>query len=172
MTDVTLVEGKLAFAFSGVRYAEQYDNWAHYRKQFQPTCGGSKAMDFIIVVQSTVWLIEVKDYRQLPRTNPTDLADEVAQKVRDTMAGLFSAKFLANDSDERNVADAALASQKIRVGVHLEQPKKLSRLFPQAIDPAKFLLKLKSRVRFADHHPKVFDSRSIPTALQLVVTAK
>ena len=171
MADFTLTEGKLSFGFSGVQYAEKYDDWAHYRNQFQSACGSAKAMDFAVIIRSILWLIEAKDYRQYRRTKPVDLPDEIAEKVRDTMAGLFSAKVHAVNPDEKNAAAAALKCNRIRIGVHLEQPKKSSKIFPKAVDPAKLLQKLKSRVGFADPHPKVFDMGSIPSDLGLTVTA-
>lgn len=169
MPDITLTERAFTFTFLGVQYAEKYDTWAHYRKQFQSACGGSKAVDFIVVVPVVLWLIEAKDYRQHPRTKPTELADEVAQKVKDTMAGLVSAQVNGKNPDEASAAKAALECEKIRVGLHLELPESASKLFPTAIDPAALLMKLRSRVRFADPDPKVFDSNSIPPGLPLAI---
>jgi hypothetical protein len=100
MSDVTLVEERLSFTFKGVDFAEKYDDWEHYRNQYNPVCGGSKAVDFLMSKNGEIWLIEVKDFRQHRRTKAIDLADEVALKVRDTMAGLVSARFLARDAGE------------------------------------------------------------------------
>lgn len=96
-----LIEGGLQFTFGSSCLAEKYDDWSFFRNQFQNTCSGAKAVDFICVSNGCCWLIEVKDYRQHPRTKPQELADEVAIKVRDTLAGLVAAKMNANNPSER-----------------------------------------------------------------------
>lgn len=168
MPDVTLVEGSLSFAFEGVDFAEKYDDWKHYRKQYIHTCGGSKAVDFLVSKNDEIWLIEVKDFRQHRRSKAIDLADEIALKVRDTMAGLVSAKFLANDTNEATASRTALSCAKLRIGFHLEQPRQPSRLFPVSVNPANVKMKLRQILRFADPHPEVFDRRSFPARLGTV----
>lgn len=165
MPDVTLVEGSLSFAFKGIDFAEKYDDWQHYRNQYNPACGGSKAVDFVVSKDGELWLIEVKDFRQHRRTKAMDLADEIAVKVRDTMAGLVSAKFLANKSSEATTSGAALSCTKLRVAFHLEQPSRPSRLFPRSVDPASIRMKLRQILRFADPHVEVFDHSSFPGVL-------
>jgi hypothetical protein len=124
-------------------------------------CGGMKAVDFIILDGVGIcWLLEVKDYRQHPRTKVIDLADEVAAKVRDTLAGLVSAKFRANDSDEQDFATTSLAAKSIRIVLHLEQPAKHSKLFPRAIKPADVLQRLKSLAKAIDPHPRIVEASS------------
>jgi hypothetical protein len=170
MPDINLVEGSLSFTFENVDFAEKYDDWQHYRSQYNQTCGGSKAVDFIVSKNAEVWLIEVKDFRQHRRTKALDLGDEIAIKVRDTMAGLVSAKYLANDNVEATASRAALSGAKLRVAFHLEQPRNTSRLFPVSVNPAAIKMKLKQVLRFADHHPQVFDRRNFPVRLGAVVS--
>lgn len=81
-------EGRLTFTFPDPLEAAQYDSWAFYRNQFNSAFGGTKAIDFICIDNDKTWLIEVKDYRANRRTKAIDLADEIALKVRDTLAGL------------------------------------------------------------------------------------
>jgi hypothetical protein len=159
-----LTEGEaprvLSFSFPSV--ASKYDAWSHYRNQFNSTCHGAKAVDFVFLetgANTTCWLIEVKDYRVHARTKPIDLADEIAIKVRDTLAGLLSAKWNANDEDERNYAARLAAASRVRVVCHLEQPAKTSRLRPRAIEPDKVVQKLKSLIKAIDPHPLVIDHR-------------
>lgn len=168
MPSITLTEGHLQFSFENVDFAEKYDDWKHYRNQYSSVCGGAKAIDFIVVKGGEIWLIEVKDFRQHKRSKTIDLSDEIALKVRDTMAGLVSAKFLAMDNEESTVSRIALSGTKLRVGFHLEQPKYPSRLFPRSVDPANIKWKLRQILRFADPHVEVFDANSFPNNLGTV----
>lgn len=165
MTDIILNEGGLSFKLEQVDFAEKYDDWRHYRNVYNSACGSSKAVDFLVSKAGTLWLIEVKDYRRHPRTKPSDLADEVTVKVRDTMAGLVSAAFVGVDAHEKKISRGALALRKLRFVLHLEQPSKPSRLFPVSVDPADILMKLKQRLRFADCHPSVVSIATFPAAV-------
>jgi hypothetical protein len=106
---------------------------------------------------ATLWLVEVKDYRRSPRTKEIGLADEVALKVRDSLALLVAAAMSAKDPQERSFARDALTSKRVCVGLHLEQPKQHSKLFPRVVDPADLLQKLTQLVRSIDPHPRVFE---------------
>jgi hypothetical protein len=87
-----LTEDKLACDFPNTWTVAKYDHWAFYRNRFQSSCTGNKAMDFLGFdpATQTLWLIELKDYRQFRRTkdHKISLWDEVAIKARDTLAGL------------------------------------------------------------------------------------
>jgi hypothetical protein len=156
-----LLEGQLRFSFAAADLASKYDTWAFYRNQFQNGCGkDNKAVDMVASIDNTTWLIEVKDYRQHQRTKVIDLAEEVALKVRDTLAGLVAARSRANDPTEKSAARALLRNKAIRVVLHLEQAHKPSRLRPRSIEPDKLLLKLKSLTRALDPHPLVVDTAS------------
>jgi hypothetical protein len=165
MPNVRLTEGGLVFEFNNVDVAQKYDDWRHYRNVFQIAGGTAKAVDFIVCKDSQLWLIEVKDYRMHARTKALDLADEVALKVKDTLSGLVSAKFQAADKEEEKASASALKCKKLRVALHLEQPVKPSKLFPQSIDPADIKMKLRQKLRFADCHPMVFDNSTFPAEL-------
>lgn len=164
-----------ALTFNFPADASKYDDWSHYRNQFSRTGQGTKAVDFVFleagVVSSCCWLIEVKDYRLHARTKPIDLADEIAIKVRDTLAGLLSAKWNANDEDERHYAAQLAAASRVRVVCHLEQPVKTSRLRPRAIEPDKVKQKLKSLIKAIDPHPLVIDHRETTGRVCWTVTA-
>ncbi|MGI9281775.1 MAG: hypothetical protein ACR2PX_19385 [Endozoicomonas sp.] len=86
---------------------------------------------------------------------------EVAQKVRDTLAGLVAAKFNANDFDEKKLAKQALSRSRLKVVLHLEQPSKSSKLRPQVIDPAVAKQKLKQYLKAIDAHPVVMDKSTL-----------
>jgi len=168
MVNVVLKEGNLSFSFTGVEFAEKYDDWQYYRTVFQRYCGPAKAVDFIVAKGDTLWLIEVKDYRTNRRKKKIDIADEVCAKVKDTLAGLASASFVAVDDRERKTACEALAKTKLVVAFHLEQPANPSRLFPTSFNLANVKLKLKQKLKFADAHPKLIDRNSFPAGLGTV----
>lgn len=162
-------EGLLTFTFPSGAVASKYDDWPHYRNQFNNAFGGTKAVDLVYAAPDVAWLIEVKDYRTQPRTKTIDLANEVALKVRDTLAGLVSAKHRANNADEKVVATAFLSRPRIRVVLHLEVPEKRSRLRPQAIERDKVLQKLKALVKAIDPHPSLVDQNSLTPEMNWTV---
>ncbi len=155
----TIVEGDLTFSFPESCRASKYDDWSFYRNQFQPVANGCKAIDILCVEGDISWLIEVKDYRRHPRTKTIVIADELAIKIRDTLAGLASAAKVANDEDERLRAQQSLANRRRwRVVLHLEQPATPSILWPIVIDRAKLLLKLRTKkLKAIDAHPIICD---------------
>lgn len=83
----TITEKRLTFAFPEDYYVTKYDEWEHY-KIFQNSCNlrnkidtnekgknginqsvdddnGSSGVDIIALHESTLWLIEIKDYYRL-----------------------------------------------------------------------------------------------------------
>lgn len=162
-------EDRLVFTFPAGAMSSKYDSWSHYRNQFNSAFGGTKAVDMLYAAADTAWLIEVKDYRVNPRTKAIDLAEEIALKVRDTLAGLVTARLYANDADEKRVADALLRKRRMRVVLHLETPRSLSRLQPKPIEATTVLQKLKQLIRTVDPHPCVVDQHSIDPAMNWTV---
>ena len=154
MTEIE--EGGLKFTFPNHCEATKYDDWAFYRQQFQSVAGGAKAVDILCLAQDVSWLIEIKDYRQHPRTKPSDLGDEVSSKVRDTLAGLAAANANAANKDEQTFAEHALAKRRWRVALHLEQPPVANlRLWPQGISLVNVLEKLRRNLKAVDTQPMV-----------------
>lgn len=163
-----LAEDKIACDFPANWKVTKYDDWAFYRNQFQNCCSRNKAMDFLGFnpEDRTLWMIEVKDYRQFRRTKDEHISiwDEVAIKARDTLAGLFAAK-VETGHDEQAFALLSITATKLRVVLHLEQPATHSRLFPRNYDPAHVQQKLKQLVKPLDSHPYVVelkDMRRVP----------
>ncbi len=153
-------EGDLVFVFPENWEVSKYDMWEFYRRRFKGCCTGCKAVDFAAVCpepQKTLWLVEVKDYRVHRRTKIVDLPLEMALKVRDSLAGIAAGRFQADEHQERSMAEKALLAKKLRVALHIEQPRKHSKMFPRAIDPSKVLQKLKSLIKSIDPHPVVVD---------------
>lgn len=151
----------LTFDFPDSWKVNKYDEWAFYRKQFSKMWDGIKAVDLIAIDGREIWLIEVKDYRQLPRTKPQDLSEEVAQKVFSTLAAMLPASVNASDNSEGDFAREVLKGNRLRIVLHLEQPRQHSRLFPRAIDPANVELKLRSSIKPIDPHPIVVESTNM-----------
>ena len=143
--------GEITLVFPDQCEATKYDDWSFYQKRFQSIQAGTKAVDIICVVPDAAWLVQVKDYREHERTKPSDIADEVAAKVRDTLSGLAAASANADSDDEKEVAKRALRRRHWRVALHLEQSESTgSPLWPRPIDPAKILQKLRSKLRAVD----------------------
>ena len=162
-------EGQLTFTFPLGSQSTKYDTWSHYRNQFNSAFGGTKAIDVVYATADTAWFIEIKDYRVHSHTKLIDLADEVALKVRDTLAGLVSARVHANDPDEKQLADTLLRKARLKVVLHLETPVCQSRTNPRGIDPANVAQKLKQLIRAVDPHPTVVDQNSIKPGMNWAV---
>ena len=161
MTEIT--EGALTFTFPDDCQVSKYDDWSFYRNQFKGVAGGSKAVDILCVNGDTSWLIEIKDYRQHPRQKLIDIADEVAIKVRDTLAGLAAAAKAANEADQRKLARKALATSQWRVVLHLEEKSTTGKLRKKATNPANLLLKLGTKkLKAIDAHPIICNRHTIP----------
>lgn len=159
MTAIT--EGRVTWTFKAGWAASKYDDWAHYKNQFQKCAGGSKAVDVVAqdpAADLTLWLIEAKDFTTEERDpEKEDLWLEVGKKARDTLAGLVATAIYASDASEKALAAAFLRAQRLRVVLHLEQPTTNSKLFPQSFDPADLQIKLKQVLKPIDAHPKVVD---------------
>ena len=164
MSSTTLKEERLACTFASGWLATKFDDWAFYQKRFKDFFCGNKAVDFLAhdPAQKTLWLIELKDYRRHMRTKDDKITlwDEVALKARDTLAGLFAAKVDTTHPDH-SYAVRALGAARIRVVLHLEQPRSHSKLFPRVYNPSDIQLKLKKLVKPIDAHPCVVELRNM-----------
>jgi hypothetical protein len=163
----SIEEGGLVFQFPDGWVASKYDAWTCYRKHFQNLCD-SKAVDILALPpesDGTLWLIEVKDYRHSRRQKEISIFDEMAQKVRDTLAGLLAASVNASVDEEKQFARKCCRRRRLRVVLHLEQPAPASRLFPRPFDPANVQLKLRTLLKGVDPHPRVVDRGLLPAGL-------
>jgi hypothetical protein len=159
----TLTEGKLKFEFPNGWGVSKYDDWSYYRNQYIKIAPGIKAIDVLALeFKECCWLLEIKDYREHRRTKAIDLADEISEKIRNTLAALVGAQFQANDTMEKTAAKQALRAANLKVVLHLEQPLKHSKLFPRAINPAVVLQRLKQLIKPIDPHPRVVEMSSMP----------
>jgi len=155
----SLREGNVMWHFDEAWGADHYDRWAFYRKQFQICAGGgTKAVDIVAFDPGTgtLWLIEAKDYvRNQRHHDKGPIALEIAEKARDTLAGLLAAAANASNGDEQALARQTASARKLRVVLHLDLPSRRQGVFSQVLDPAKVLQGLRSSVRAIDQHPAV-----------------
>ncbi len=105
----------------------------------------------------TLWLVELKDYRVHARTKSLELAEEIAVKVRDSLAGLFAAAVWHSDHVHRENARRHLRARSVRIVLHLEQAERHSKLFPRSYELSKLQQKLKQLVKVVDAHPLVIE---------------
>jgi hypothetical protein len=157
-----ITEGKLEFTFPEGCLVEKYDETAFYKKHFQKFAD-SKCVDIVALSPAgeSLWLIEIKDYRLYWREKEMDLFLELARKVRDTLANLYLAQWRTGISIHEFARHAA-RKPKIRVVLHLEQPKVPSRLYPPVVDRDKARLKLQQALRVADPHPWLCEIGAMP----------
>jgi hypothetical protein len=170
MSDI--VVDKFAFDFPPGWSFLKYDDCTWYREHFNDFAS-SKAMDLLALAprHSELWMVEIKDYRSQRRTKPGSLFAEIARKVRDTLAGLAAARLRANDSPSRDFAADAMRADRLRVVLLLEQPRKPSKLFPQAVDPATGSTMLKKALRAVDPHPLFVNASALTVKTEWTVTA-
>jgi hypothetical protein len=159
MTTITL--DQLTFEFPSGWQVAKFDDWVFYTRHFQSTLGGGvKAADLIAIdTVGTAWFIEVKDYRFHPRTKPSCVAQETAEKVFDTLAALLPARVNSPIPSEVAFTTIVHGAGSLRAVLHLEQPPG-SALFPVPISPMNIELKLRQLLRAVDSRPIVCDMSS------------
>jgi hypothetical protein len=117
-------EGFLAFDFDEQWQILKLDDHPFYRKHMV-RLEGSKAVDFIGVLDGVeLYFIEVKDFRQHRIENKTrlatgELAVEVGQKVRDSLACIIGAQQASNDPEAWQPYVGLLCRQEQNVKVVL-----------------------------------------------------
>ena len=155
----TISEGSLTFSFSDAHEAVKYDEWPFYRRCFQ-VIPHTKAMDIICVTSEAVWLIEIKDYRKHNRKKQGTIEEEVAQKVRDTLAGLAAA---SADGGGRGLANMALSRHRWRVVLHIERARKAM------ANTSTLQMKLQRYLKGVDANLLVTDAEHVPKTVPWTV---
>jgi hypothetical protein len=152
-----IIEGAFTYEFPATWDAVKFDEMPFYRNHFQSFAGGSPAVDVVAFDRESneVWLIEGKDYRAHRRIKASEWFDEMAEKIRGTLVCLLAARANAADAITKPFATSALRKPIIRCVLHLEQPSKPSKLFPQVFDPKTAKDKLRKALRAVDAHPIV-----------------
>lgn len=166
----SITEGVLTFQFPDDWRVSKFDEWSFVRKRFQNVCGGSKAVD-ILAIDSyrTLWIIEIKDFRRHSRQKNIELVDEVARKVRDTLAALVAASMNADDGQEKAMAKAALSAMRLHVVLHMEQARGFSTLYPRSYVNSNIVQGLKQRIKAIDPHPRVLERNDLSSVQWSVV---
>lgn len=159
----SVVEKTFTYVFPNKWKAEKYDEDAFYTKHFQSFAGGAKAVDVLAFGPGTeLWLIEQKDYRQGSQIKAAELLEAVAKKMSNTLACLVAARSRAEPgSASAKLAGNALSKHKVRCVLHIEQPIKISRLYPQVIDPKTIRDKLRQTLRAIDPHAEGGDKNTL-----------
>lgn len=127
----TFDEGHQRFTFDDQRWTvEKYDSHADYRNKIAKL-SGTKAVDFVGLldgVRGDLYWIEVKDFRgyriqNKERLSEGELAIEVAQKVRDSIAGIIGAYHTSGSWEtwEPFVRSLQSRDNRVRVILWLEQ---------------------------------------------------
>ena len=146
---------KLSFSFPDSWQVTKYDDWEFYRKHFTKQGDGIKAVDLLAILIAIpngidAFLIEAKDYRHPDAVSvlPSKLADDVAKKVRDTLAAMLPARLNAQVEAEQSFANSVLSCRTLTMILHVEQKS-------DAIDLADLKQKLRGKLRAIDANPKI-----------------
>jgi|SRR5579872_875811 len=167
-----LTELGLTFAFPDDWVILRPQDTAFYRNQFQQMCGGCKETDFAAYDPNlrTLWLVEVKDFRVAGRQKPGALHDEVALKVRDTLAFIMAGGLSTlSQDDSKRFWISVKRAKRVRVVLHCELPAHRSKLFPGISSLVNVAEKLRRSVRAIDSKAVVTDDNSVP-GLPWIVT--
>jgi hypothetical protein len=166
----TVREDALTLHFPVTWRVFKYDETPFYRNHAQDLAD-SKAVDVVAhePAANALWLIELKDYRAHRRSKSMDLFDEIAIKVRDTVAGIALAQRRAGDAFCVFARTLGLDTP-LRVALHLEQPAKPSKLYPAVTDRSNHLIKLRQKVRLVDPHAIVCEIGAMPASVGWTIT--
>ena len=151
-------EGRLTFSFPDSWSVCRPGETLYYSTRFQLFCGGCKETDFAAYAADTgkLWLVEVKDYAAHPRTKPGPLPEEMAKKVRDTLALLAAAAVSDTAPSTAPVIQAgdfgrlARGAISLSVVLHCEPQPRPSVLFPAVSHMANLLQALRTALRAVD----------------------
>jgi hypothetical protein len=117
------MEGRLEFRFGDGWTVEKYDGHPDYRNGIQKL-QGSNAVDFAGLRDASIYFIEVKDFRgyrieNKQRMSDGALAQEVAEKVRDSIAGIIGASHVSGQCNTWVPFVSAFAKRKVEIRVVL-----------------------------------------------------
>lgn len=99
----------------------------------------------------------MKDYTTDPRLKKQCVFEEVAEKIRDSLALLIAGSIRDDPSNGgvRSFMDICSIPKDIKIVLHLEQPLKPSKLFPGVKIKADSTQMLRSKVKAIDPHARV-----------------
>ena len=121
---MVFTEGSLRFEFDDRWKVVKYDgpDPGDYRRNLMNSLEGTKAVDFVALCkpasgESHLFWIEVKDFRTHPRPDQKCLAAIVAQKTRDSIAGVMGFYRTSSTPDDWEPFVQALARKNTVVKV-------------------------------------------------------
>lgn len=152
-------EDRIRFEFPDAWKVLRPEKASYYTRHFQNFAGGCKEMDFILFepANRVLWLLEVKDYTTNRRLKAQCVFEEIAEKVRDSLALLLAGSVRDDPSNGgvRSFMDFCAIPNDIKIVLHLEQPSKPSKMFPGVKIDADATQKLRAKVRAVDPHARV-----------------
>lgn len=161
-------EGDFDYVFPDGWQVKKWDDTSFHKTLFQSFGGSSKAVEFVAYsdeADSPLWLIECKDFRPNGRNKTIDLCDEIAQKIKSSLAGLVCARN-SQDSDLKRFARMALKKTDIRCVVHWEHPLRPHRLWPREfMDRSSIRDKLRQRLAVADPKAEIGNIAQLNTTM-------
>jgi hypothetical protein len=153
-----ITEGDLRFSFPKEWSIIKFDDCNFYRHRIV-RCQETKAVDILAWSGEILYMIEAKDFRReriknQPRLTGGELAIEVAQKVRDTISGIFGAYRWKNEEfHDFYKALFPKAKTKIQIILLLEEYR------PQE-KAQYFKLRRSNLLKIMKHHMKFLNVRS------------
>ncbi len=132
----SIAEGAVTFTFQNSWTALQFDRIGYYRK-LTGLGGSNKAVDIAAFDPDSgnLWLIEVKDYRTHPREKQQDIVDELAQKVRDSLAVLIILRVRGGVDYPKMMHSILSGLNSVRIVLHVEQRAVPGKLHPYVVNP-------------------------------------
>ena len=135
-------EGSLCFEFPAGWLIEKYDAWTFVKNdkdgQHLGFNGikerGIRSVDFCAIdTESSLWLVEVKDYRKSTKEYEDGFFTTISDKFLCSMSGLFAARYAASGS-EKEFAEKCTSTTAIKFVLHLEIPEPLNKWDMAIID--------------------------------------
>ncbi len=170
---IIIREENLQFEFPYDWQVDKYDDKNHFYYNQVCQCQSTKAVDILAWSGTQLFLIEAKDFRgdrirNKERINKGELIIEVAQKVRDTFAGLYGAHRCLNE-------ELQPFCHPLFTGKH--QPVKMVLLLEEDIPPSNNIKSLKQKrsalakairkqLKFLSIHCHVHNSSDLPKHFQ------
>jgi len=165
-------EGSFHYDFDDHWHVLKWDETPFHTQRFQSFGGSSKAAEFVAFEErdNALWLIECKDFRPNGRSKSVDLCDEIALKMRSTLAALVCAR---NDPSAcmSRFARMALKKTLIRCVVHWEHPLTPHVLWPSSMMSRRDMRdKLRQRLQVADPHAELGNKLQLNAVMPWKIT--
>jgi len=156
-----LTEKNLVFDFDS-SLSIQYDETKYYREKFQTISDKISAVDFITIKDNHGYMIEVKDYRH-PNTefkSYKELIPILIKKILSTLSSIIPMKLMADDINEKNIAENFSQITKLTIIFHIELPSRLSKQQMAFFRRDKLELELRRKLLAIYHNLYVVSTKS------------